>query len=36
VTPERFDQLLPQAGEGASGSDSLSRLRERAGVRAGA
>jgi formate dehydrogenase subunit gamma len=46
MTPARFDRLiaqlarphpdpLPQAGEGASG-DSLSRVRERAGVRAGA
>ncbi len=47
MTPARFDRViellehphpnpLPQAGEGASGADSLSRLRERAGVRAGA
>ncbi len=47
MTPARFDRViellehphpnpLPQAGEGARGVDSLSRLRERAGVRAGA
>ena len=47
MTPARFDRVierlehphpnpLPQAGEEASGADPLSRLRERAGVRAGA